>query len=163
MTGKVIGLARHAAPREPIEELQSVNLSPDYGVEGDCKGVKFPDRQVTILALEDWREALFSLADGMGGPDLPWTTRRANVLTEGVKLPRGIGSIIMLGDALLEVTMQTTPCSLMDRFHHGLRLALAPEWRGGVTCRVVEGALVKMGDTAAVTIDLPERKVRLPG
>jgi catechol 2,3-dioxygenase-like lactoylglutathione lyase family enzyme len=34
----------------------------------------------------------------------------------------------------------------MDRFHRGLRKALEPQWRGGVSCRVLAGGTVQRGD-----------------
>jgi hypothetical protein len=34
----------------------------------------------------------------------------------------------------------------MDEAQLGLRAALKPEWRGGVSCRVVEGATIRVGD-----------------
>jgi MOSC domain-containing protein YiiM len=146
-----------------MQECQGVQISATFGMQGDCKGIKFPNRQVTILALEDWQAALLDLAEGMAPPDLPWTARRANVLVEGLTLPRGPGSILTLGDAMLEVTAQTTPCAQMDLAHRGLRLALAPNWRGGVTCRVLQDGTVKRGDRAKVTTARPELKVHLPG
>jgi MOSC domain-containing protein YiiM len=160
---KVIGLARRPVSRAPMQEMAEVEVTPAFGVEGDCKGIKFPSRQVTVLAIEDWHAALLDLAKGMQPPDLPWTTRRANVLLEGLALPRGIGSCLQLGDILLEVTAPTTPCAQMDAAYPGLRLALAPHWRGGVTCKVLRGGLLQAGDPASVTKALPERKVHLPG
>jgi len=44
-----------------------------------------------------------------------------------------------------------------------LMRALYPEWRGGVTCRVLEGGRVAIGDPVAVLASPPERKIRLPG
>ena len=50
---------------------------------------------------------------------------------------------------LLEVTYPTTPCARMDEARAGLR-ALHPEWRGGVTCKVLEGGRVAIGDNVTV-------------
>jgi MOSC domain-containing protein YiiM len=41
--------------------------------------------------------------------------------------------------------------------------ALYPDWRGGVTCRVLEGGRVAIGDPVAVLVSPPVRHVCLPG
>ena len=64
---------------------------------------------------------------------------------------------------MLEITYPTTPCKRMDEAREGLMRALYPEWRGGVTCRVLEGGCVSLGDHVAGLASPPERKVRLPG
>jgi MOSC domain-containing protein YiiM len=51
----------------------------------------------------------------------------------------------------------------MDEARAGLLRALYPDWRGGITCRVVEGGDVALGDAVDVLVAPPERKVRLPG
>jgi len=35
----------------------------------------------------------------------------------------------------------------MDAQHSGLKAALTPDWRGGVSCMVAEGGQVGVGDT----------------
>ena len=77
--------------------------------------------------------------EGLSIVGLPWTTRRANLLVAGVRLPRASGGILQIGSVRLEVTAQTYPCARMEDARPGLLKALAREWRGGVTCRVVEG------------------------
>jgi MOSC domain-containing protein YiiM len=164
-TGRVIGLARRAVSRAPMEEVSSCLVTPEIGVMGDCKGQRFPLRQVTILAREDWQAALADVAAsaGMGPVDLPWTARRANVYVESVKLPQGRGSVISLGGALLEVTEETYPCAQMELALRGLREALSPDWRGGVTCKVLSGGSVAIGDRISVITHKVNRKAYLPG
>ena len=36
----------------------------------------------------------------------------------------------------------------------GLQDALAPEWRGGVTCTVVQGGAIKIGDSVRVEAEV---------
>ena len=79
------------------------------------------------------------------GAALPWVTRRANLLVEGTAVPRE-GDRLAIGDLLLEVTGKTQPCQLMDAAFRGLRKALKPDWRGGVCCRVLAGATIRLGD-----------------
>jgi MOSC domain-containing protein YiiM len=104
-----------------------------------------------------------TLTDLAGPVPLPWTIRRANLLVEGVDLPRARGGLIRVGAVVLEVTDQTYPCARMEEAHPGLLKALAPDWRGGVTCRVREAGHVAIGAEVEVLFSPPERKVRLPG
>jgi MOSC domain-containing protein YiiM len=159
MIGKLIGIARRKASREPMELLSSVNIIEDWGLEGNGpRPAKYADDHVTLLSREAWETAL----SVVGSPDLPWTTRRANLLVEGMNFPSGIGSVLMIGPVILEVIGETTPCALMDHFYRGLRLALAEDWRGGLTCRAVEGGAISLGDEVRVTIDEPLRQRVLP-
>lgn len=143
-----------------MEEIDRVSISVEAGLVGDHKGAKFPLRQVTVLASEAWRAALDDLD---GRPELPWTSRRANLLVENVALPRARGGLVRVGPVELEVTNQTVPCGRMDEAHQGLLKALHPDWRGGVTCRVVTGGDVRIGDTVEILLSPPEHRIQLPG
>lgn len=127
-----------------MELLEDATLDEEAGVVGDSRG-RSAGRQVTVLAREAWQEACDEL-----GRELPWTTRRANLLVEGVDLPRQAGRRLGVGDALLEITGETEPCQRMDDAAPGLRRSLRPGWRGGVTCRVVTGGRVRPGDAVRV-------------
>ena len=141
-----------------MQEIMEGLISIAAGLEGDFKGAKYPRRQVTVLAREDWHAAL----EGLGAVGLPWTTRRANLLVAGVRLPRASGGILQIGSVRLEVTAQTYPCARMEEARPGLLKALAREWRGGVTCRVVEGGRIAIGDPVNVLVRPPEVQMRLP-
>lgn len=142
-----------------MEVLAEGEISLEAGLSGDSKGVKVPRRQITLLERELWEAALFTL----GNPDLHWTARRANLLVEGLSLPRGVGSEISVGPVRLEVTAQTTPCARMDEIWQGLRRALAPDWRGGITARVISGGPVALGDPVKILREIAPHKVHLPG
>jgi MOSC domain-containing protein YiiM len=156
MTGRLIAIARRSGRRAPMEELASATVTVAAGIEGDSRGAKFVSRQITVLAREDWAAAMLDLSDLMGPPDLPWTTRRANLFVEGLRLPRTKGSILQIGAVILEVTGQTNPCHRMEEAHRGLLSALHPDWRGGVTCRVREGGTLHLADPVTIHIAPPE-------
>ena len=119
MTGQLIGIARRAGRRAPMEELSHGAITLGAGLEGDSRGAKFKTRQITVLAREDWDAALLDLADLSGPPDLPWTVRRANLYVEGLRLPRAKGGVLRIGDVVLEITGQTNPCQRMEDAHRG--------------------------------------------
>ena len=161
--GRLIGIARRPRSRAPMEEIAFVDVATGGGLDGDHKGLKFPRRGVTILAREDWEAAIAGLADLAGPVPLPWTTRRANLLVEGVVLPQAKGAILRVGPLLLEVTAETYPCSRMEAAHRGLLRALGPDWRGGVTCKVVEGGRIEAGDRVVIVSSPKPHRPKLPG
>lgn len=161
--GRLAAIARRAKSRVPMEELAAGTITRESGLTGDFRGSKFPTRQITVLAIEDWNAALADLSGIAGPPDLPWTTRRANLLVEGIRLPRAKGAVLRIGAVVLEVTGQTNPCHRMEEAHRGLLSALHKDWRGGVTCRVVEAGDIELGDRVSVVSSPPERVIRLPG
>lgn len=142
-----------------MQEIAEGLISLEAGLAGDSKGAKFPKRQITVLGREAWAAATAEAGD----PTLPWTARRANLLVEGVELPKGKGGVLRLGPVRLEVTGQTYPCVRMEEARTGLLRALAKDWRGGVTCRVLAGGCVRLGDPVEVLINAREVVPKLPG
>ncbi len=143
--GRVAGIARRDKKRAPMETLETAEISKDTGVANDFRGKPGP-RQVTLLSAEVWESVC-----GQLGKELPWTTRRANLLVDGLELPRQAGSIIEIGAARLEVTMETDPCSRMEEQCAGLKAALEPDWNGGVLCRVIQGGSISIGDSVTLS------------
>jgi len=142
MSGKVLGIARRARSRAPMETIQQARVTVEAGVEGDSRGAP-GDRQVTVLTREGWKAACAEL-----GRDVPWTTRRANILVDGLRVEGKLGRVIRIGTLELEITGETDPCSRMEQQVPGLRQALTPDWRGGVTCRVRREGTIRTGDSA---------------
>lgn len=161
MSGRLIGIARRDAKRAPMETLERGVITVEGGLEGDFRGPKLAARRITVLSREAWEAALGDLPPA--GAGLAWTTRRANLLVEDVRLPRAAGGVLRVGAVVLEITDQTSPCRRMEEAFPGLLKALSPDSRGGVLCRVREGGDVALGDDVEV-IHAPAEHVRaLPG
>ena len=142
MSGNLVGIARAPALGAPLEEITNASISLERGLAGDARGIKH-GRQVTVLFREGWEDACRDLR-----VELPWVTRRANLLLANVDRPREAGGLLRIGDVEFQISMETRPCHLMDRAHEGLRAALRPDWRGGVCCVVRRGGNIKLGDHA---------------
>lgn len=162
--GRLVAIARRDAPRASMQEIEQGAISMAAGLEGDHKGRKFPRRQITVLQREAWEDALNELREEAREPvRLPWTARRANLLVEGIRLPRAEGAVLRIGAVRLEVTGQTNPCRRMEEAHPGLLKALHPHWRGGVTCRVLSDGILAVGDAVEIVSAPPdEAPPRLP-
>ena len=141
--GHLLAIARAPVKRGPLMALSEAAVGVADGVDGDARG-KRPGRQVTVVFREGWDAACREL-----GAELPWITRRANLLVEGVAVPRE-GKRLVIGSLVLEVTQETQPCQVMEAAHRGLRAALTPDWRGGVCCRVVQGGTIRVGDRVEI-------------
>ncbi|MDZ7655556.1 MAG: hypothetical protein U0997_06395 [Sulfurimicrobium sp.] len=134
----LLGIAIKPQRLRPMLLLDSGALSVHEGLAGDSRGKPGP-RQVTLMTLASWHAACDEI-----GMLLPWTERRANLLVADLPLYQSAGSRIVIGDAVLEITGETDPCSRMTAVHPGLLDALAQDWRGGVCCRVLRGGAIRL-------------------
>ena len=123
-----------------MEVIDEATITAEAGVAGDARG-RLKGRQVTVLCQESWKAACRDL-----GREVPWTTRRANILIEGLDLANSAGKTLAIGEATFAITGETDPCQRMDEQADGLTAALAPDWRGGVTCQVIKAGAVRVGD-----------------
>ncbi|WP_133182613.1 MOSC domain-containing protein [Shewanella decolorationis] len=143
---KLVAIAYKTVKRGPMNEVLCANVTQHRGVEKDVFGHP-GKRQVTVLSVQQWQAACQSI-----NADLVWTIRRANLLVDGLSFsPADVGKQLRIGDLSLEITGETDPCKKMEMAHPGLELALTPDWRGGVTCRVLNDTMIHLGDP--VTLD----------
>jgi len=142
--GRLTGIARREKKRAPMETLEQADVSEETGVASDSRG-KPGKRPVTVISARAWREVCAEL-----GQEIPWTTRRANLLVDDIDLPKTEGAIIEIGEVRLQVTMEVDPCFRMDEQVDGLTEALKPDWRGGVGCIVLQSGSVSIGDTVKI-------------
>ncbi|WP_405232195.1 MOSC domain-containing protein [Lentisalinibacter salinarum] len=142
--GRLIGIARRERKRAPMEVLEHARVDTAGGVAGDFRG-RPGRRQVTVLTAPGWNDACREF-----GRELPWTTRRANLFVDGILLAETAGRRLVIGSLILEITGELDPCSRMEEAGEGLQQALVTEWRGGVTCRVLAGGEIGVGDTVCL-------------
>ena len=140
---RLIAIAKAPYRRAALVELSEAQVSLAKGIDGDARG-STPGRQVTALFKEGWQVACRDL-----GVELPWLTRRANLLIEGLDIPR-TGVRFAVGTAVFEVMAEADPCRVMEAAHRGLKSALTPDWRGGMCCKVRQAGTIRTGDTVRV-------------
>lgn len=129
-----------------MHEVRAADAVVGGGLQGDLQ-VSL-DRGVTLISSRQWKAVTSEL-----GVELPWYTRRANVLIDADGLGGLIGKNVRIGAVELEIRGETRPCGLMDQLHDGLRQALVPDCRGGVHGKVVKGGTVRVGDVVQFSSD----------
>ncbi len=137
--GTVKGIAVREASRAPMKEQHQVEVTTTQGIVQDYRGAGL--RQVTFLDVGQWQEVLDEL-----GVELPWYTRRANVLIEGLDLPATVGRRLQVGACRFAIGGETTPCERMEELQSGLRRVLIPGLRAGVWGKVLQGGPLRVGD-----------------
>lgn len=132
---------RHRA--EPMA-LAEVNAVTDLGLDGDHYAKAGGNRQVTLIQAEH-----LDVVAGLAGVALvkpDWLRR--NIVVSGISLHALRDRRFHIGAALLEGTGTCEPCSRMEE-------ALGPggynamRGHGGITARILEGGLIRLGDRVA--------------
>lgn len=141
--GRLVGIAIKPAHGAPLELVEEAEVTISEGLVGNVAQSSY--RRVTLLSREQWDEVTAE-----AGVTLPWQTRRANLLVEGLALSSLKGKTIRLGEVALNINGETKPCSQMDDAHFGLQALLKPEWRGGVYGSVQTGGVLRTGDAITV-------------
>ncbi len=137
--GTVLAIAVRTAHTGPMRTVDQAVALREGGLVGDVD--VSADRGVTFIASGQWRQVVREL-----GLDLPWHTRRANILVEAESLGHLIGRTVTAGDVTIDIKGDSKPCGRMDEICPGLRWILAPDCRGGIYGRVVVGGTLRVGD-----------------
>jgi MOSC domain-containing protein YiiM len=130
---------------EEIEALENRGLAGDRFVEGTSYWSGVDECQVTLIALEALEEITtkteVSVMEGQ---------HRRNIVTRGVDLLKLRGSRFRVGDALLEFDRPRPPCRYIQSVSEpGMTKALGRN-RGGICARVIEGGVIRPGDSIEV-------------
>ncbi len=132
--GKVLHLFRAPKTRRAMEELASVRVLENVGLEGCAHARPNGKRQVLLMDAETLRN--FALAPGIA---------RENITTEGLDVNGlAIGQKLRLGEVQMVVSLVCEPCEQIEALRAGLQAAMVG--RRGMLCRVESGGVVKVGD-----------------
>jgi MOSC domain-containing protein YiiM len=153
-TGRVEAILLRPSRGVPMRSVDSAQAVPARGLEGDRSAARAGasplggKRQVTLIQAEH----LPAIAALAGLADVEAGRLRRNLVVRGLNLIatralfRDQPLIVRLGDEVtLEITGPCEPCSLMEA-------ALGPggynamRGHGGVTARVLQGGLLRVGD-----------------
>ena len=134
---RVIHLQLKPARGVPMQSVSVIEAVAEQGLRNDAQFGR-SHRQVLIIE----REAL----DKFG---LPIGDVRENITVEGIPLAGLLaGTRMQVGGALLEVTMDCTPCKFIEAKRPGLRTQM--EGRRGTLFRVIEGGVIGLGDEVRI-------------
>jgi MOSC domain-containing protein YiiM len=122
-----------------MEEVADCEVVPGRGITTENR--RRGKREITLISAQAWRDVCREL-----GAEIPWFSRRANLLIDGLDLGTCIGKSIQIGSVRIFVHGETKPCGIMDKQHDGLRAALVPGCRGGVYGQVCSEGTIKVGD-----------------
>lgn len=126
-----------------MREAREAVVEPGRGITTENR--KTGRREVTLISTQAWAEACRDL-----GVELPWYTRRANLLIEGIDLAATLGRVITIGPVQVRIHGETRPCGIMESQQAGLRDALKPNFRGGVHGEVLTGGTIRVGDPVRI-------------
>lgn len=143
--GILRGIAVRPQDGDAMREVASCRVEPGRGI--DLENRKPGKREVTLLSAEAWRDVCREL-----NTELPWHTRRANLLIEGLDLPATVGKTLRIGNVRILIHGETRPCGVMDQQYEGLRKTLKPDMRGGVHGEVLVGGALRVGDETTMTV-----------
>lgn len=148
-TGKVIAVCISEKKGIQKNEVPSIRLIPEWGIENDAHAGKW-HRQVSLLALEKIE------AFRAKGADVDYGAFGENIIIEGFdfrSLP--VGTRFRIGEALLELTQIGKECHTHCAIYHQVGDCIMP--REGVFTIVLEGGTVKAGDPVEMIEADPNR------
>lgn len=130
------------ARRAAVQAVAEARVEAGRGLDGDrWRGAAEGKRQVTLISAEH----LAAIAAFLGRAELGPELLRRNLMIEGVNLLALKGRRFRLGEAVLEATGECHPCSRMEEVL-GAGGYNAVRGHGGITARVLEGGVLRLGD-----------------
>jgi len=132
--------------RLPMRSVERATVEAGKGIVGDrYHGTRH--RHVSVQSAAALRAATEAF-----GADVPAELTRRNLTVDDGAVPTVPGSLIRIGDVMLEVVRVAAPCKLLDdTIGRGAQEALRR--RGGSICRVLVGAEIAVGDLVDLDAD----------
>ena len=147
---KILHIFRAPKKRLPMEELEEVQVITNVGLEGCAHASPGGGPRQVLLVDRETLEAM----------DLRPGIVRENITSEGID----VNSLapkqeLLIGEVRLQVSEICHPCDQLEKIRPGLRREM--RGRRGMLCRVLEGGMIRRGDTiekvsAATTLPFAE-------
>ncbi len=141
MTGEVVAIWIKRSHRGVMDSVDEADAIAGRGLAGNADRSR--RRQVTIIDETAWNAAAAET-----GHNVDPSKRRANLMLRGVDLEQSRGRQLRIGNCLIRILGETTPCERMEEAQPGLRNALRRAWRAGVFGEFVDGGPLRIGDAA---------------
>lgn len=143
--GSVDWIGIRPARKAPLESIRQIELITDQGFAGDHYTKVGGKRQVTLIQAEH----LEAVASMLGFDEVKPETVRRNIVVRGINLLALKGKTFKVGGATLAFTNHCHPCSRMETVL-GPGGYNAMRGHGGITARVLNGGLIRLGDVVAI-------------
>ena len=139
--GRVQWIGVRPGRREPMTHVDDVQARPGVGLVGDRYSGRSGKREVTLVQAEH----LPVIAACLGVAEVHPHRLRRNIAISGINLAALKGRRFRIGSAVFEHTGPCHPCSRMEEAlgHGGYN---AVRGHGGITARVVEAGVIRIGD-----------------
>lgn len=143
--GRLEWIGLRLQKRAPPATVNHVEVLADHGLVGDHRATRPGSaRQVTLIQ----HEHLAAVAALMGRVEIaPGLTRR-NLVVSGINLLALHDQRFEIGGALFEGTGLCEPCSRVES-NLGAGGYNAMRGHGGITARVLQGGVIRVGDAVA--------------
>ncbi|MBA1213498.1 MAG: MOSC domain-containing protein [Pseudomonas sp. PGPPP4] len=144
-SGEVRWIGVRPASRAPMVEIDAVEARRDAGLTGDhARPTPRNQRQVTLIQWEHLPVVAALIGKAVAPADL-----RRNLAVAGINLFSLKNRRFRIGQAVLETTGWCQPCArLEERLGPGTFQAM--RGHGGLTARVLESGIIRLGDRLEV-------------
>lgn len=147
--GELIWIGIRSKRKKPLQELSTVPVTVEKGLEGDhFTSGRSQKRQVTLIQ----HEHLMAVGGMLGQEAInPMLTRR-NLVVKGINLFALRNRKFQIGEVVFEGTGYCHPCSRMEE-NLGPGGYNAMRGHGGITAKVIAGGSIKQGDSINLVIE----------
>lgn len=143
-SGSVSAISIRPKRLAPVNVLQQIYATQDIGLDGDRYNSKGGARQVTFI-----QEEHLKTIGAFLNKEIDFTLTRRNILVCKISLLALKGKRFKIGEAVFEYSGECHPCSRMEE-NLGYGGYNAMRGLGGITARVLQSGVIKIGDTIHV-------------
>lgn len=141
-TGEVVWIGVRPERKKAMKNKNSVKAIESSGLDDDHYKSQGGKRQVTLIQVEH----LMAVASFLGTAEIDPGLVRRNIVVKGINLLSLKNKTFKIGETVvMEGTGQCHPCSRMEAAL-GKGGYNAMRGHGGITAKILEGGMIKIGD-----------------